>query len=130
MNRQIITLSNGKKVANFSSNHPFKFVDGSVLEPVSEEMCKLLEVTFKEKPLNDKGDLELSFDLSAEVLDEMQIWCLEHFDNQVDVVFCPLPMITAIRQDFGAEWLLMSPFRAIRVEDRTNRLISIEKQCV
>ncbi len=38
----IVTLSNGFKVANFSSAHKFKFEDGSILEAVSDEQSKRL----------------------------------------------------------------------------------------
>ena len=40
MKRHITTLTNGKKVANFSSPHEFKFTDGSILPAVSDELAE------------------------------------------------------------------------------------------
>ena len=151
MSRSIITLSNGKKVANFSSPHSFTFTDGSVIPAVSNEESVRLKVNFNEK-VDADGDVELSFTLSEQVLNEMMYWLKRHSRGLVDVVFCPLPMITAIKdaiadydgvsdlpdllwiiEDYsnGNSHLLKdSPFRAIRMEDRIKKLVSIEKQCI
>lgn len=151
MSRSIITLSNGKKVANFSSPHSFTFTDGSVIPAVSNEESVRLKVNFNEK-VDADGDVELSFTLSEQVLNEMMYWLKRHSRGLVDVVFCPLPMITAIK-DAAADydgvsdlpdllWIIEdysngnshllkdSPFRAIRMEDRIKKLVSIEKQCI
>ena len=151
MAREIITLSNGKKVANFSSPHPFTFTDGSVIPAVSNEESVRLKVNFNEK-VDTNGDVELSFTLSGNVLSEMVYWLKKHTLGLVDVVFCPLPMITAIKdaiadydgvsdlpdllwvmESYGiwnSHLLKDSPFRAIRMEDRIKKLVSIEKQCI
>ena len=98
MSREIITLSNGKKVANFSSPHPFTFTDGSVIPAVSDEESERLKVNFIEIPFQDEsGDLTLEFRLSKDVLFEMRYWVALYNVGYVDVVFCPLPMITAIK---------------------------------
>lgn len=124
-------LSNGKKVANFSSPHEFKFTDGTVLPAVSNTLAEKLKVTFRETKLGD-GDIELSFSLSKEIHKEIEKWIELYEAKHVNVVFCPLPMITAIKQStwFGKEFLKNSPFRAIRIEDRINKLVSIDKQCL
>ena len=151
MSRSIITLSNGKKVANFSSPHPFTFTDGSVIPAVSDEESVRLKVNFNEK-IDTDGDVELSFTLSDEVLMEMTYWLKRYSRGLVDVVFCPLPMITAIKDamadydgvydlpdvlwtieaygNSNSHLLKDSPFRAIRMEDRIKKLVSIEKQCI
>ena len=151
MAREIITLSNGKKVANFSSPHPFTFTDGSVIPAVSNEESVRLKVNFNETVHTD-GDVELSFTLSDQVLNEMTYWLKRHSHGLVDVVFCPLPMITAIKDAmanydgvsdlpdvlwtieaygiWNSHTLKHSPFRAIRMEDRIKKLVSIEKQCI
>ena len=126
----IITLSNGKKVGNFSSPHPFTFEDGSVLPAVSNEEAERLKVRFIEIPLNDKGDIQLKFALSLDIHLEMIIWMLIMERGEVDVVYCPLPMITAIDKEQGYDFLMKSPFRAIRMEDRIKKLVSINKQCI
>jgi len=130
MKREIITLTNGKRVANFSSPHPFTFTDGSVLAAVTDAQSKWLQVTFHETELNDKGDVSLDFTLSAQVLAEMEIWKERHYREEVDVVFCCLPMITAIDRIFGRDYLLASPFRAVRMEDRIKKHLSINKQSI
>lgn len=168
MAREIITLSNGKKVANFSSPHSFTFTDGSEIPAVDAEESVRLKVTFNED-VDEDGDVKLSFTLSDAVIKEMEYWMNMYTDNKVDVVFCPLPMITAIKEeilefdkeysrmelqaeipgglpvweldqyferyspkvyDAGVYNLKASPFRAVRMEDRIEKLLSIEKQCL
>jgi len=171
MAREIITLSNGKKVANFSSPHPFTFTDGSVIPAVSNEESERLKVNFIETEHPDEsGDISLRFELSKDVMFEMMYWVAMYNVGYVDVVFCPLPMITAIKEvennhdddwneyhhhydhmtddDSQKPWtpqvltilvsqrddyqqrLKTSPFRAIRMEDRIKKLVSIDKQCI
>jgi len=122
-----ITLTNGKIVGNFSSPHPFTFTDGSILPAQSNEEAERLKVTFNEF-LHDNGDVELDFTLTPAIMHEMTNWMLMFNAGQVHVVFCPLPMITALKS-IGYR-LKKSPFRAVRIEDRINKLVSIEKQCL
>ena len=128
--KTIVTLSNGKRVANFSSPHPFTFTDGSVLPAVSNEEAERLKVTFIESKPSIEGDISLSFELSDDVLREMDKWVAEYQNGNVDVIFCPLPMITAIRENKGLGYSLRNRFRAIRIEDRIKKLVSIDKQCL
>lgn len=127
MDINIIELSNGKLVANFSSPHPFTFTDGNVLPAKLDEDSERLKVTFIEKVYTN-GDVELSFDLSADVMNEIALYEVLYQQKEVDVVFCPLPMITALKEKKYN--LVNSPFRAVRIEDRINKLVSIEKQCL
>ena len=127
MELHIVELSNGKLVANFSSPHSFVFTDGVVLPAKSEEDSERLKVTFKEK-LYANGDVELSFDLSEDVMNEIALYEFLYEQNEVHVVFCPLPMITSLKEKKYD--LINSPFRAVRIEDRINKLVSIEKQCL
>lgn len=128
MVRQRITLTNGKKVANFSSPHSFRFEDGSVLPAITNDDSDRLKVTFNEREVGDRGDVELTFVLSAAVWHEVAYWQKQHLINKVDVVFCPLPMINAL---YAAGYDVQhSPFRSIRVIDRISKLISITKQCL
>ena len=168
MAREIITLSNGKRVANFSSPHSFTFTDGSEIPAVDAEESVRLKVTFNED-VDEDGDVKLHFTLSDAVLGEMKYWMKLWINKEVDVVFCCLPMITAIKQEileFDKEYARMevqaeipggaqfweldqfferykprvydaglfdlkeSPFRAVRMEDRIKKLLSIEKQCL
>jgi len=124
---KIITLSNGKRVANFSSPHTFIFTDGSIIPAVSDEESEKLKVTFIETVEAD-GDVILSFDLSKDVRSEMKLWHTLYLQDKIDVVFCPLPMITALKAE--NYFLKNSPFRACRIEDRIKKLLSIDKQCL
>lgn len=133
--RTIITLSNGKKVGNFSSPHPFTFEDGSVLPAVTEEESKRLAVTFIEDDLSianggNKGDIQLLFDISNEIRQEMREWIIMKQNGLVDIVYCPLPMIRALVGRNSLAWAIRTPFRAIRMTDRIKKLVSIEKQCL
>jgi len=130
--KTIVTLSNGKRVANFSSPHSFTFTDGSVLPAVSNEEAERLKVTFIESQISYSGDIKLSFELSDDVVKEMDKWVAEFQNGNVNVVFCPLPMITAIKEHggYGFAYLVRNPFRAIRIEDRIKKLVSIDKQCL
>lgn len=125
----ILTLSNGKRVANFSSPHDFIYEDGNTLPAVSAELSEHLKVIFNEYELPD-GDVMLNFTLSPQIIEEMQRYFTMWDNDEVDVVVCPLPMITAIKESFGPGYLISSPFRSIRVEDRIKKLVSIHKQCI
>lgn len=125
---KVITLSNGKTVANFSSPHSFTFTDGSVLPAVSNGEAERLKVDFIETPFGYKGDIELSFSLSEAVQASMKEWLELWGAGRVDVVFIPLPMLTALWEDNYP--VAYSPFRAVRIEDRVLKLISIDKQCI
>jgi len=126
----IVTLSNGRKVGNFSSPHPFEFEDGNVLPAVSSEEAERLKVDFIEYQLNQKGDIKLEFAIGDAIRDEISKWLRLHVANKVDIVYCPLPMIKAMSNEFTEEFVLMSPFRTIRMVDRIKKLVSIEKQCI
>ena len=123
----IITLSNGKRVANFSSPHEFKFTDGSVLPAVSNEDSIRLSVLSNEK-FHDDGDIELTFTIPDNIMDDIFYWESMKQEGLVDVVFCPLPMITALKAK-GVN-IKDTPFRTIRTEDRITKLVSIDKQCI
>jgi len=126
--RHITTLSNGKKVANFSSPHPFTFTDGSILPAMDLEISKELSLKEIETPINDKGDIEISFEITGMIEGEMHSWEQGYKRLHVDVVFCPLPMIMALKKS-GYD-LLHSPFRTIRMADRITKLSSITYQCL
>lgn len=126
----IVTLTNGKKVANFSSPHEFRFTDGTVLPAHDADTANALKIEFIETELNDKGDIMLEFELTEKVRDAIVRYAFLYELKAVDVVFCPLPMITALKDTYGGIWVLNSPFRAVRIEDRVNKLVSIDKQCI
>ena len=127
----VIQLSNGKNVANFSSPHPFTFEDGTVLPAKSNEEAQRLKVDFIEHKDPDaiegySVDMTLTFELSDEVLREIEQWERIAGDGHVDIVFCPLPMIKALHAiDYDVK---ASPFRCIRMMDRVKKTLSIVYQ--
>lgn len=128
--RPIITLTNGRRVMNFSSPHNFTFTDGTILPAVSNEESERLKILFIETPVKGglRGDTHLNFSLTDAV--EEAILRFHHLveDDLVDVIYCPLPMIKAIRKIYGDDYLVKSRFRAVRIEDRIKKLVSVEKQ--
>ena len=127
----VVMLSNGKNVANFSSPHPFTFEDGTVLHARSNEEAQKLKVDFIEHKDPDaiegySVDMRLTFELSDAVMREIEKWERIALDGQVDIVFCPLPMIKALHADnYDVKG---SPFRCIRMTDRVKKTLSIVYQ--
>ena len=124
---KIATLSNGVRVANFSSPHSFTFTDGTVLDAHSAEDANLLKVNFIED-IDKDGDVSLTFSLSVAVMQNMDVYIKEYKKGRLDKVLIPLPMMTAIK-NLGWNPKVL-PFRCVRIEDRTKRLVSIEKWCI
>jgi len=142
----IITLSNGLRVANFSSNHEFKFVDGTVLPAVSDELCSLLsghmsETVVNQYDRNRKFDtISIEFYGNDRLRDAIKYWRIKSNTHpnylskkEVDVVIVPLPIMQWIKKeyvnlsDYSIEDL---PFRVIRVADRLTKTIYIDKFCI
>jgi len=137
----IVTLSNGLRVANFSSNHPFTFVDGTVLPAVSDELCASLSMESKEIIYdinylyndNHYSSIILSFFPSKEVHDAIAYWRRQwYLECSVDVVIVPLPVISMMRNVMNLKDadIFDSPFRTIRVADRLTKKIFIDKFCI
>ena len=129
-----LTLKNGIRVANFSSPHDFKFDDGTVLPAVSNEESDRLKINFDEDiSYNQIGDIvctdiKLSFTLTEAVKIKIDDWLIAWNEDRVDIVLVPLPMLTAMKnQEYD---IVDSPFRCIRVEDRTDRVVSSKRFCV
>jgi hypothetical protein len=124
---KMVTLSNGKRVGNFSSPHPFTFEDNTVLPAVSKEEAEQLSITFIEEDMGN-GDIKLTFDLPDRIDKEMYFWYKLWKEGSIDVVFCPLPMISCLHS-IGYD-VKNSPFRSIRITNRISKLASITKQCL
>lgn len=139
MKKDIIKLSNGLLVANFSSPHEFKFEDGSILPAHDNEYSLKYQITFIETLLSDNtllaikdeiNDVFLRFELSNDVMELVHYWNNMSSVGNVHRVLIPMPMMTALREKMSMGWIRNSPFRVIRVEDRINKLISISKFCI
>jgi hypothetical protein len=150
------TLSNGLRVANFSSPHEFHFVDGSVLPACSPERCTWLSMKSQEVITTSEcgrwQDIEISFQLSAQCIAQLLIM---EYDPDVDVILVPRVVKDALREeqqyalDYEQErrdryelYLAMTSeppnttlgnltkVRTIRCADRVKKLNHIDRFCV
>jgi len=131
----VVTLTNGVVVANFSSPHEFKFVDGSVLPACDPEVSRRLMLEAKEvESPGVKGtvDITLKWVMTSEVYQALKRIC----EEEVDVVIVPLPVMTAFKELFEScdshdEEILRvySKARVIRVADRVEKTIHIDRFC-
>ena len=125
-----IRLSNQLIVGNFSSPHSFTFEDGSVLDAVSDYDSMRLKVIFNETIIQERSTVmtvSLDFSLTADVLEEMELWKKVWKHNDVDIVLCPLPMIQALKSISNVDLVAdKTPFRAVRLKDRIKKLASID----
>jgi hypothetical protein len=125
----VVTLTNGIRVANFSSPHPFNFTDGTICPPCEADRVKAGSL--------DRMDVESPFpglpgitavipkfklnDLLREELRALQL------DSGVDVVLVPFPVLEAIREDGLYDELTKSA--TICVADRLTKAIYIDRFC-
>jgi hypothetical protein len=121
----IITLSNGLRVGNFSSPHPFTFTDGSVLPACSDDRAergKLDAVEILHDGIKGTKDIEISFKLNPivrEMIDEA-----DHIN--CDVVLVPFPVLRAMKD----EGLPLGKLRVIRSANRITKTIHIDRFCI
>lgn len=122
----VITLSNGVRVANFSSPHSFKFVDGSELPACSDERAQETKLEAVEKKVANPYcaviDIHLDWKVTRYVVSEMQR--LQGRDD-IDVILVPFPVMTALKN----AGLDPGKARVIRVADRVTKEIFIDKFC-
>ena len=131
----VVTLTNGLRVANFSSPHPFNFEDGSVLEacdPV-RVAAGALEREEETRPWGYKDGIFAvvpKFSLSEQVF---TLLLQLQQDDDVDIVLIPFPVLEALRnarQDGGQTLLeALSKVGTICVKDRLTKAIYINRFC-
>lgn len=135
----VVTLSNGLRVANFSSPHPFTFVDEHVLPACSPERAQWLmlearEVELRNHVMQNWGaaqvgvpitDVILSWELTPVVMTEIKRL---HEVDDIDIVLVPLPVMQALKE-FCPDTSLYKKCRVIRTADRVNKTIYIDKFC-
>jgi len=135
-----VVLSNGLRVANYSSPHPFTFTDGSVLPACSSARAKmtLLDASERELPREING-----IKIIDVVIDWKLTWFLEEEVDKItyaqyqqgfpwDIILVPLPFMVAVKKyiDRSFKDAGLPPFRVIRVADRITKEIHIDKFCV
>lgn len=133
----IITLTNGVRVMNFNSPHPFNFEDGSILPAVSDEIAKATQL--------DSEDIESENEFVPGLIDVhkrfvMSDACRKHLYDAaicavlaaVDIILVPLPVLLAFKesQDEFNEYDYVTKLRAIYMTDRISKQISITKFCI
>ncbi len=132
----VVELKNGLKVANFSSPHPFRFCDGSLLEacpPETVEAGKLIanEVITEKTIRNTKiQDIKLDFELTDDCLIFLFFLAKR---TDVDIVLVPLPVMECVKKFNGSkEWkeMVLEKIRVVRVKDRTSKVIYSDKFCI
>ena len=141
----ITTLSNGIKVANFSSPHDFEFEDSSILKACSKERAEKLKIIFNETiktqrlrqdlknpPTSSYVDIKnisLDFELSENVLNEMDN--IIELKDLVDIIIIPLPMLTALKKIYNhPKAIELSKYRVIKMKSRTEKLVKIDEWCI
>ena len=132
-----VVLTNGLKVANFSSPHPFKFEDGSVLEACAPDRVAAgaLNREDEERPwdLWDRNDIIAvvpKFSLSE------QVWNLLvelEQEKGIDIVLVPFPVLEALRNAKGTGGMpfldMVTKAGTICVKDRQTKEIFINRFC-
>jgi len=144
----ITTLSNGIRVANFSSPHDFEFEDSSILKACSKERAEKLKIIFNEtiktQKINAKGydvktktwqsgidikNISLDFELSENVLNEMDN--IIKLKDLVDIIIIPLPMLTALKKKYThPKAIEISKYRVIKMKSRREKLEKINEWCI
>lgn len=133
MNSRIYTLSNGLRIANFSSPHPFTFTDGTVIPKVNDDLSRKLMLKCEERII-EKGIVKnviLTWKLSTEVLHELYEWQCIWEKGLIDYILVPLPVMSALKEEgWNSHAIMDTPFRVIRIADRITKTIHIDKFCV
>lgn len=130
----VVTLSNGVRVANFSSPHPFSFDDGSVLPACSAERSAALSLSTEEvvekSACGRWNDIRLRFMMSESVFRELK----EMSSNEsVDIILVPFPVMEAIKvcnSTSRRSNSFLNKARVVRVADRVTKAACHDKFCV
>jgi len=121
-------LSNGLKVVNFSSPHPFTFDTGEILPACHKEWVNKmsLDITETEEPWNGSHsitDVKLHVSIPKYVLGVLER--LEA-NGDIDVVIIPFMLLQALK-DSGHSY---KKCRVIRLVDRVTKIIHSNKFCI
>lgn len=133
MNIPIVTLTNGLRIANFSSPHTFTFDDGSVLGACTKERSLSFNIQMKEfrHTTQDEDDRYIFI----QVLPVMTDNCVSELDsitdnNDIDLCIVPRPVIDAMKEDGRTSYIADSgKFVTGRLKDRINKVLYSNKFC-
>jgi hypothetical protein len=134
-----INLSNGLRVANFSSPHPFNFVDGSVLPACDEERSKVLSMDRKDVETPWAGPLHLvrggivavkpvfitTYVVMKALSDLQESW-------DVDLIMVPFPLLQALSANGHLDaakdgWPAFTKVGTVIMADRITKQAAIDK---
>jgi hypothetical protein len=125
----VVVLSNGLRVANFSSPHPFNFTDGTICPSCEGDRVKAgsLDREDVESPFPGLPGITAvipKFKLNVQLREELRAL---QIDPGVDVVLVPFPVLEAIREDglYGE----LTKSATICVADRLTKAIFIDRFC-
>ena len=134
----VVTLSNGLRVANFSSPHPFTFVDGTVLPACPPERAQDMKLEAVEEetveviPMLPRGisytNISLEWKMSKAVADELtRLLSRKDIESQFDILLVPLPVMTALKAEgnYG-----VGKARCVRMADRVTKAAHIDRFCI
>jgi len=126
LNFPIITLTNGIKVMNMNSPHPFTFEDGSILPAVPEDIAKSTQLDSEDiESFNGKFTVvEKRFVMSPSCKMRVTECFYKAVKYGVDVILTPLPVLLLLK-DKNMHTIFYSTF----VTDRISKKISIDKFC-
>lgn len=125
----VVTLTNGLRVANFSSPHSFNFADGTLLPACEGDRVRAGQLYKEELESPFPGQAGVTaviprFSLTADVQDELVR--LQNSDR-VDVILVPFPVIQCIREAGILD--LLTKCATISVKDRETKEIYIDRFC-
>ena len=123
MNHPRVTLSTGITVANFSSPHPFRFEDGSILEAMPRSAAEELSLEDISSEV-DRGrwiDCHRRWTIPPAVCDVLD--ALEA-DPDVDIIILPLLVLTTLAERAQG---YAGKGRTVVLVDRVSRICSVDR---
>ena len=127
----VVVLSNGITVANFSSNHTFKFEDGSVLPTCTDKRCERLKLNSVERVVDTNTswiDIKMNYNMSEVVRKEIDY--IKGYVIGVDIVIVPRPVLDTINNEYPTIDNGYIYFRGIRIKKQSSKTAFINKFCI
>ena len=129
-----VNLTNGLRVANFSSPHAFNFVDGTVLPACDEPRSRALSMDRADEESPWPGPL---FGVKAAIqqvkpkflLNDATLAALWEAQEtwDVDIVLVPFPLLQAVQQDDSRLFKSLTKIGTVIMEDRVTKAAAIDR---
>lgn len=141
----VVRLSNGLRVANFSSPHSFNFVDGSVLPACTADRSQAMALDAREIEVKNMTrtngvltifqsggipftDIYLEWEMTKNVKDDLYDLMSSGEWEEFDILLVPLPVMQAIKKDGMTS--LLDKARCVRIADRVTKAAHIDRFCL